>query len=373
MSLHRGARTLIVAPRHRITRRIVEVPNLKKDHSGIVCVLSAYALWGILPLYWKLLAAVPAQVILAQRTLWSVVFLGLVLLMQKRTRATLSELRQGRVVGMRALAALFVTGNWLTYVWAMGHGYIVEAGLGYFICPLFSVALAAIVLGERLSGSQSIGVATVSLGVLLKIFYSGTVPWVALLLAGTWALYSMVKKAAPAEPVESLFQEVLLAFPLIAVAIVAQDPQLLFHSYGYFHNALLVLSGPITAIPILLLVHGLRHLPLRHTALIQFLTPTLNVVVAFLAGETFGRGDLYCFILIWLGIGFYLGAGRSLLRRFRANGFPPLATTEKAAKSCSCIGCSQQKADFRLPIADYSSERRRKRPKAAAASDVVSR
>jgi chloramphenicol-sensitive protein RarD len=290
---------------------------MKKEMTSLLCVVGAYTLWGVLPVYWRLLAAVPAQVVLAQRMFWSIIFLAFVLLAQRRIRKESLQLLSPSVLRMRSLAAGFITANWLTYVWAMGNGKIVEAGLGYFISPLCSVALAAVLFRERLTPAQALGISVTAVGVLLKVLLTGAVPWIALLLGGSWALYNAVKKARPADPVSSLYQECLLAFPFVALAILCFSASSLLAPYGVYLGVLLLLSGPITAVPILMLVYGLRTVPLRHVALIQFLTPSLNMLMALLAGETLRAGDLFAFSVIWLGIALYLGVDRVLrLRRY---------------------------------------------------------
>lgn len=281
---------------------------MKNKNLGLIYVLLAYVLWGALPLYWRMLGHVPATTVLTHRVFWSILFLGASLAFQKRLRTTFSEMRDKRVFLTRSLAALLVSINWLTYVWAMGHGLFIESGLGYYIAPLSSLVLAAVILREKLLKLQWFAVGIVVSGVALKVLFSGIIPWVALLLAISWSLYGTIKKASPADPVSSLFQEVLVAFPLIAALIIIVNPTALFTSYGTLTNFLLVLSGPITAVPILMLVYGLRYVPLSATAFVQFLTPCINLLVAAYMGQELLSSDYYAFGVIMLGIMVYLAS-----------------------------------------------------------------
>jgi chloramphenicol-sensitive protein RarD len=280
---------------------------MKFFNSGLFNVIAAYFLWGVLPVYWSQLKEIPAEVSLTHRVFWSIVFLGAILYPQARLKTSLHEMVKKKIFIARAIAALFVAINWLTYVWAMGNGYIQESGLGYFISPLLSVALAALVFKEKLTTTQIYGIALVSSGVLLKILVAEELPWIAIILALSWSIYCTLRKAQASEPINSLFQEVILIMPVLMLLFLVMHTDKLFQWHGLWSMFLLVLSGPITALPILMLVKGLKTVRMSSVAIIQFLTPTLNLVVAILTGESFQLNDLYSYLPIWLGVLVFLG------------------------------------------------------------------
>jgi len=294
--------------------------NMMLFRSGLFLVVAAYFIWGVLPVYWIQLSDVPAEVTLVHRVFWSSVFLTLILLLQGRFKGSFTELRYRKNLSARFIAALLVVINWLTYVWAMGNGYVEESGLGYFLCPLLSVAFAAVVFKENLTMGQRVGLALVSVGVAIKIFNSAGLPWVALSLAISWAMYCTLRKAQGTEPVKSLFQEVIIILPLLLLAMLFLRPDGLFQWYGAKNLILLVLSGPITAIPILMLVKGFKTVRLSSVAVIQFLTPTLNLVVAICLGENFGLREVYVYIPIWLGVLVFAGVFNLNSKRLQLEG-----------------------------------------------------
>ena len=281
---------------------------MKHLNSGLYYVVGAYSLWGVLPLYWKELQTVPATVTLTHRVFWSLVFLSIVLWYQGNLKASFQSLLNRKLFFSRCTAAILVAINWLTYVWAMGHGYVAESGLGYFICPLLIVFIAAFVFREKLNIPQTLGMVLVGTGVAVKIVCVGHLPWVAIVLALSWALYCTIRKIQNSEPLSSLLQEVIIILPLLIVALCINDYSSLFKWYGYREMIFLILSGPVTAIPILMLVMGLKTIELRNVAIVQFLTPTLNVLVSQFLGEAFLLQDLYAYLPIWAGVLIFSGA-----------------------------------------------------------------
>ena len=281
---------------------------------GIAYALGAYTLWGLFPLYFKLLQSVPAMQILAHRMVWS---LGLVLLILLALRrfAWLARVDR-RVVARFALSAVLLGCNWGTYIWAVNHGHVVEASLGYYINPLLNVALGTLLLHERLRPAQWLAIAVAACGVLWMSVDVGRVPWIALALALSFAGYSLTRKTAPLGSLEGLALETALMFPLALAylawcsahgsnAFAAGDPSL---------RATLVAAGPVTTVPLLLFAAGARRITLSLLGVLQYLTPTLLLVLGVLLyHEPFSANRALGFGLVWCGIALYLGD--SLLRR----------------------------------------------------------
>ena len=187
---------------------------------GLVFAISAYVMWGFLPLYMKLLAHIPAAEIVSHRVIWSVPVAAALLIWLRRTRDLLTALRTPRMLGMAVVTATLVSMNWGIYVWAVNAGYALEAALGYYINPLFSIALGALLLGERLSGAQKIAVALASLAVVILIVDGGSVPLAALGMMLTWGFYAFAKKQLPIGPNQGFLLEVLILLPF-AIGYVA--------------------------------------------------------------------------------------------------------------------------------------------------------
>lgn len=272
---------------------------------GFAFGVGAYVLWGLLPLYWKLLETQPAGEILAHRIVWSAAFCLVVLALTGR----LGRLRgRGRrELGLLATAAVLITANWYVYIWAATHGHVVDASLGYFINPLLTVVLGVVVRAERLRRLQWIAVGTAAVGVAVLTALTGEVPWVALVLASTFACYGLVKSSVRIPALEGLAIETLVAtIPAIAWlvllgaegALVAGPPRA---------AVLAVLAGPVTAIPLLLFAGAARRLPLSTLGFLQYLAPTLQFLVGVLVfGEAFGIGRVVGFTIIWIALAVFL-------------------------------------------------------------------
>ena len=271
---------------------------------GLAFGVSAYLLWGLLPLFWKLLEALPAGEILAQRIVWSALFCVVVLALTGRLRH-LAHLpaRQWRLL---AVAALLISANWYVYIWAATHGHVVDASLGYFINPLLTVVLGVVVRRERLRRLQWVAVAVAGVGVGLLAILTGTVPWVALVLAATFAAYGLVKSSVQVAALEGLAIETLLmVLPALAWLLVGTGDGLLPDQPSL--AVLAVLAGPVTAVPLLLFAGAARRLPLSTLGFLQYLAPTLQFLIGVVVfGEAFGVGRIVGFALIWLALATFL-------------------------------------------------------------------
>lgn len=276
--------------------------------SGFRYAFSAYLLWGFLPFYLKAVAHIPAAEVVAHRILWSLPVAGLTLALAGRSGALRTVLSSPRTLGMAALAAAFLTVNWCLYVWAIGTGRAIEGALGYYINPLFSVLLAAIVLRERLHGLQLAAIGLAVLAVAILGWETGGLPWISLSLAGSWAVYALLKKTLPIEPNQGFFLEVLLlSLPALGYVVwLTASGQAHFGPTGWRDGVLLIVSGPVTAVPLILYANGAKRLKLSTIAMMQYIAPTIVFLIAvFIFREPFGAARALAFALIWAALILY--------------------------------------------------------------------
>jgi len=269
---------------------------------------SAYALWGVFPLYFKSLQEVPPLEILLHRMVWSLAFVALVL-GWKRQWAWLGEvLRKPKVVLGFTASALLLAGNWFIYIWAVNNGNVVEASLGYFINPLFNVLLGSLLLHERLRRVQWCAVALAACGVAWLTWQAGHLPWIALMLAATFGLYGLLRKTASLGALEGLALETLVLFPaafgyLVFLGLQGHNS---FAAASTSTQLLLAAAGPITAVPLLLFASGARRIPLSLLGLLQYIGPTIQLLLGvWLYHEPFGGARLAGFALIWGALAVY--------------------------------------------------------------------
>ncbi len=302
---------------------------------GVLQALAAYLLWGIFPLYFKALKSVSPEQILAHRLAWSFLLLLGVLLLRGELRSLLRSLTVRRVLIYLA-AALLISVNWLVYVWTVTSGRVLQSSLGYFINPMVSVLLGALVFAERLRAGQWAAVGVAGLGVLYLTWEYGGLPWPSLVLAMTFALYGVVKKAAPLGAFHSLALETALVFPAALGYLLAVE----WGGTGSFGhttplvNFLLVISGVVTVIPLLLFSAGARRVPLFLLGLLQYVSPTMQFLLGVLVfREPFNLHRLIGFAFIWLALLLFSGEGLLWQRRHR----PPSAAISTFAEETPCL------------------------------------
>ncbi|HSV57150.1 MAG TPA: EamA family transporter RarD [Magnetospirillaceae bacterium] len=265
--------------------------SLSSETQGLVFGLSAFFMWGFFPVYWKSLDAVPAFQILAHRILWAFVFtLALVLALRRGDR--LAELlRSRRRFAAAAAAGVLVAVNWGIYIWAVNADQIVESSLGYFLNPLVSAALGALILREHLDRGMVAAYAIAGLGIVVQAVSYGRLPWISLSLAATFSLYSLVKKIAGLDVLTGLVLEAATTTPVALAFLLAENGagRGAFWNAGAMPTALLVLAGPVTAIPLLAFAAGVVRLPLTRIGILQYLSPTLQLLLGVFAyGERLG-------------------------------------------------------------------------------------
>ena len=273
-------------------------------NKGILNGIAAYALWGFFPIYWKLLHEVPALQLLGHRIGWSFLLLLGVIVITRKWDDFRSKL-DARTFGIYLVAALLITVNWLTYVWAVNAGFIVETSLGYFINPLLSVLMGVIFLRERLRLTQWIPVLLAALGVIYLTVVYGRLPWIALLLAFTFGFYGLVKKLAPLGSLYGLtFETGILFLPaLVYLGIVQVNSTAVFLHSSLSLDLLMIGAGLVTTVPLLMFASAAKQIPLSMIGVLQYLAPSIQFLIGiFIYREVFDNSRLIGFALVWLAL-----------------------------------------------------------------------
>ncbi len=275
---------------------------------GFACALSAFLIWGLSPVYWKTLQNVPAFEIVLHRVVWSFLFLLPLLPIQKRTEEFRSVMRNPRALATLFATTLLVAVNWLLFIWSVNNGRVLQASLGYYINPLFSVLLGVVILRERLRRAQVTAVFLAGAGVLYLTVGLGQFPWIALSLAFTFGLYGLVRKIAPVSALVGLTVETLLLFPPSAgyLAYLYLDHRGAFFHTGSSTDLLLMASALATALPLLLFNLGTRILHLSTIGFMQYIVPSCFFLFAiFVFHEPISSVQLWTFTLIWSALALY--------------------------------------------------------------------
>ncbi len=295
--------------------------RLSDGARGALMAAGAYGLWGALPFYLKAMHHVSPMEIVAHRVLWSVPVALALLVLLGQFQAILDAVRRPRMLAMAALTAALITANWSIYVWAIEHGQMMGSALGYYISPLFNVVLGALFLGERLTRLQYAAVGFAFAAVALLTVNAGGLPWVSLALPLTFGLYGFFRKSLPMPPLQGFTLEVLLlCLPALAYAVwLAYSGQDHFTHGTSYDVGMLLLAGPITAIPLILYAGGAKLLRYATLGLMQYMTPTILFVSAvFVFHEPFAPVQLAAFLLIWIGLALYTWSMLTEHRRARA-------------------------------------------------------
>jgi chloramphenicol-sensitive protein RarD len=291
-------------------------PQTGDTPSGFVYATSAYLLWGVLPLYMKAIDHIPPVEIIAHRILWSVPVAGLILILLGRTGDLVRALRTPRMVAMAAVTAALISINWGVYVWAIANDRALDAALGYYINPLFSVALGAVLLRERLATAQWVAVGLAAVAVTILTVSAGVLPWVALVLMTTFGLYGFLRKTLPIGPNQGFLLEVVLLAPPALAYLVWLSPSGHFLTTSWTDTPLLLGTGAVTAIPLMLYANGAKGLRLSTIGILQYITPTMIFLIAvFVFAEPFGPARAIAFPLIWAALILYTA---SMIRTARA-------------------------------------------------------
>ncbi len=301
------------ASTHSTTHRDVQI--------GLAYGVAAYAWWGLIPIYFKLVAHIPSLIVLAHRVIWSFAFCAVLLMARPQWQDVWAALRNRKTLLMLAASAIFLASNWGVFIYAVSRGLVLQSSLGYFIVPLVSIALAVIVLSERLRGWQSISVAMAVVGVAIITWgRGGMLPWISIVMAISWGSYSLVRKVAHVTPLVGVAIEtaMLTPFALAYLALTAARSHIALTPPDY---ALLMLCGVVTRLPLFWFASAARRLRLTTLGFLQYGAPIGQFLLAVFAyGEPFGKSNLIGFTFIWAALLLYT---IDSLRAYRASTAAP--------------------------------------------------
>lgn len=277
--------------------------------TGMMAALSTYLIWGVLPLYWNLLARAEANEILAHRIVWSFVFMVVVLMVTKRwqsfkedCRALWQDKKRGAIL---LLAAFTISLNWLTYIWAVNHDHVIDTSIGYYINPLMSVLFGIVFFRERISGLKKISLLLAAIGIVLMTYQLGKLPWVAVVLAVSFSVYGALKKQLHLNPFSSITLETLLMMPFAVpyIGILMMSPANHFSLATPDLALYLMGTGVVTAVPLVLFSYGANLLPLNVLGFFQYISPTIGLLLGiFFFHETFGLAQISALGFVWAAI-----------------------------------------------------------------------
>lgn len=296
--------------------------------AGIAYGLVAYIWWGLLPLYFRALEPVPAAEILADRIVCSAVFLAIVVALGHRWRDMRQALVVPRTRRALLLSSLLIGVNWFVYIYAVNSGRTVEATLGYFINPLFSVFLGAVMFGERLRPGQQVAIGLAVMGVAALIFLSGAIPWIGVTLAISFGLYGAVRKATPVDGTIGLSVETIFLLPMAIAYLgwLGGHGTIAFGAVDRRLDLLILGTGVITPLPMIFFGHAARMLRLTTLGFMQYIAPSLQFVVALtLLHETVTWARLIGFAIVWLALAVYVTDTIRAMRRSKEPALEPVS------------------------------------------------
>lgn len=293
--------------------------RMNQTRQGYWSAVGCYAIWGVMPIYMRLLQSVPPTQIVAHRIIWSCVILLVLLGFKKSFKPLITAALNPKLLAVYAFSALCVSLNWMLYVWGVNNGFVVETSLGYFINPLVSVLLGVIVLGERLYRLQTLAVIVAGLGMAYVGFSYGSIPWVAIAIAITFGLYGLIRKMGPLGASHGLTLETLILLPVAFgyLFLMTSDHGGSFLHHGWSMELLLVGAGFITTIPLLLFNSAAQKISLVFMGIFQYIAPSMQFLLGvFFFHEPVNQNNLIGFILVWCGL---LIFAFDSLQRYRKN------------------------------------------------------
>jgi chloramphenicol-sensitive protein RarD len=284
------------------------VQDAPERRQGLVYGLAAYGAWGVFPIYLKAVRTVPVVEVLCHRVVWALVVLAVITAVRGETRAVMAALRDRRALLVLSGSTVLIAINWLVYIFSVAHARILESSLGYYINPLVSVLLGIVLLGERLTALMKAAVVAAAAGVTWLAFDLGQLPWISLVLAFSFGTYGLLRKIAPVGALIGLTVETLLLAPFCAAYLVwsMTHGRSGFLADGPWIRTLLLLAGPVTAIPLLCFAGAARRLPLSTMGFLQYVSPTLQFLLAVVVyHEPFSRGRAGAFACIWVAVAIF--------------------------------------------------------------------
>ena len=286
--------------------------GIRMNHArrtGMMAALSTYLIWGVLPLYWNLLARAEANEILAHRIIWSFLFMVVVLMVTKRWQSFKEDCRalwqDKKRAAILLLAAFTISLNWLTYIWAVNHGHVIDTSIGYYINPLMSVLFGIVFFRERISGLKKISLLLAAIGIVLMTYQLGKLPWVAVVLAVSFSVYGALKKQLHLNPFSSITLETLLMVPFAVpyIGMLMMSPANHFSLATPDLALYLMGTGVVTAVPLVLFSYGANLLPLNVLGFFQYISPTIGLLLGiFFFHETFGMAQISALGFVWAAI-----------------------------------------------------------------------
>jgi len=276
----------------------------RSRRDGVLSALLAYVLWGVFPVYFKLVTSVPATEVLVHRIVWAVPFGALIIAVRRQWSDVRVAFGSASTIFWLTLTALFISANWLIYIWAVQHNEVLQASLGYYINPLMYVLVGVVFLRERLRRAQLVSVLLAAAGVSYLTINGGQFPFIAVSLALLFTLYGVIRKQVVIGAMPGLFIETLLLLPfaLIWLGWLMSSGQSAFSAGGYEMPALLTLAGPLTVLPLLFFAIAARRLTLTTIGFMQFIAPTLQFILGIFYGEVLTTAHVICFACIWTAV-----------------------------------------------------------------------
>ncbi|MCP4077791.1 MAG: EamA family transporter RarD [Gammaproteobacteria bacterium] len=279
--------------------------SFSNTYQGLISGFIAYSMWGIFPLFFHLLRDVPSTEVLMHRVIWSFIFVGLIITLIGQKNRLIESLKTPGLIKGLAVSSLLVSVNWLIYIWSVAQGRVLESSLGYFLTPLVSVFLAQVFLKEQLNFSRQLAIVLASIGILWLIIRLGYLPWISLSLALSFGLYGLARKQLPVDTLTGLSIEtgIMLPFALSYWAYLLWQQDSLFYIAGSDLTLLFMVSGVVTALPLLLFASATKKLSLSAIGFMMYINPTLQFLIAvFILQESFDSDQLIGFIFIWCAL-----------------------------------------------------------------------
>jgi chloramphenicol-sensitive protein RarD len=279
--------------------------HAKDDMTGVFFAGFSYVFWGIMPLYWRLLAKVPPFELTVHRIFWSALFVAAVALVRRRLPHLAQLFRNKRLIATLALTSILISVNWTTYIYAVASHQLVEASLGYYITPLISIGLGVLLLGEHISRMRLVAILLAATAVVIQSIALGHFSWIAITLSLSFGFYGFFRKSTHVDSLDALTVETWILFPLTSALIFfwGTHEATAFPHAGTLTDTLLIAGGPLTALPLALFAAGVRRIRLSTLGFLQYLNPTITLLLAtFLFGEHFTRLDTITFGIVWLAL-----------------------------------------------------------------------
>ena len=290
----------------------------KQERSALISGIAAFGFWGVIPIYWKFMASVPAPQILAHRVVWTAIFLIALLSWNQRWSEVLSALKSRRTTLYCLASGAAISLNWLVFIWAVNANHVLETSLGYFMTPLVNVLFGAVFLRERLSRLQLASVLLATVAVLILTLGYGRFPWIAVVLAVSFGLYGLLRKVSGTAATPGLFIETILMVPVAIVYLLVQQLHgtLFFGAPNWTASILLFTTGVVTGLPLVWFGHAARHLRLTTLGFLQYIAPSCTFFLSiYLYNEPFTRAHLVTFALIWIALAIFTA---ETVRRWRS-------------------------------------------------------